>query len=31
MPTPTTTSKREMLNIRVKTEERNLIDHAARI
>lgn len=31
MPTPTTTSKHEMLNIRVKTEERDLIDHAARI
>ena len=31
MPTPTTTSKREMLNIHVKREERNLIDHAARI
>lgn len=31
IPTPMTTSKREMLNIHVKTEERNLIDYAARI
>lgn len=32
MPTPnTTTSKRETLNIRIKPEERNLIDRAAKV
>jgi uncharacterized protein (DUF1778 family) len=31
MPTPHTSAQRETLNIRIKSEERNLIDRAAKV